>query len=105
MPELVRKFIKFPADWLARIDEHRGDESFSEFVREAVRQRLESDELSTPAKPGRPAEAQTSIRPPGGDHICPTCRVRGEHRFDEDRRSWQCLACGDRFCIHITRRN
>lgn len=38
--ELIRTQVKFPADWIAAIDSVRGDQDFSEFVRECVLARL-----------------------------------------------------------------
>lgn len=35
-PVLESKLIKWPTDWIARIDRARGEMSFSDFVREAV---------------------------------------------------------------------
>jgi hypothetical protein len=62
MPRLVTRSVKLPEDWIARIDAHReGDahrdrQTFSEFVREAIRRHLNSPDLPPPATPGRPAE-------------------------------------------------
>lgn len=56
--ELVAKLIKFPADWVSRIDKARGDESFSDFVRTAVLEKIDRRGLSEmPAwGQGRPAK-------------------------------------------------
>jgi hypothetical protein len=35
-PALVTKLLKFPSDWVERIDAQRGEESFSDFVRRCV---------------------------------------------------------------------
>lgn len=34
--KLVPKIIQWPSDWIERIDELRGETSFSDFVRQAV---------------------------------------------------------------------
>lgn len=39
-PELVAKLVKFPADWIERIDQARGKQSFSDFVRDAVAEKV-----------------------------------------------------------------
>ncbi|MDB5344332.1 MAG: hypothetical protein JWP89_2709 [Schlesneria sp.] len=49
---LVSKLIKFPQDWIERIDATRGDLSFSDFVRQAVGDKLGTDGLSQMAKWG-----------------------------------------------------
>lgn len=38
--DLTAKLIKFPQDWIERIDAVRGDVSFSDYVRAAVLTRL-----------------------------------------------------------------
>lgn len=53
-PEMVQKVILFPADWIPRIDEARGEMKFSDFVRQAVLARIDSQGLSEPPSPGRP---------------------------------------------------
>ncbi len=40
-PGLIPKLIRWPADWVARIDAVRGDESFSDFVRNTVRSAID----------------------------------------------------------------
>jgi Arc/MetJ-type ribon-helix-helix transcriptional regulator len=61
MPRLVTRSVKLPEDWIARIDARReGDaqrdrQTFSEFVREAIRRHLNVPNLPPPATPGRPA--------------------------------------------------
>lgn len=44
--ELTTKLIKWPKDWIARIDEQRGEVSFSDFVRQAVLDKIGSQGLS-----------------------------------------------------------
>lgn len=44
--ELIAKLIRWPADWVARIDEVRGEQSFSDFVRSAVLPLIDNGELS-----------------------------------------------------------
>jgi hypothetical protein len=46
MPQLVSKLIKFPSDWVKRIDRVRGQTPFNEFVREAVLERIGKQGLS-----------------------------------------------------------
>lgn len=36
IPELIPKLIKWPEDWIEKIDAMRGDVPFSDFVRQAV---------------------------------------------------------------------
>ena len=43
---LVAKLIRFPADWVARVDEVRGEQSFSDFVRLAVLSQIDNGGLS-----------------------------------------------------------
>jgi hypothetical protein len=45
-PELIGKLIKFPADWVERIDAQRGDVPFSDFVRQAVLDKVGAKGLS-----------------------------------------------------------
>jgi hypothetical protein len=62
MPRLVTRSVKLSEDWIARIDARRegdaqrDDQTFSEFVREAIRRHLDAPDLPPPATPGRPAE-------------------------------------------------
>lgn len=58
--ELVPKLIRWPADWVARIDAVRGDESFSDFVRNKVRAAIDDGSLSTPPQwgQGRPKQVE-----------------------------------------------
>lgn len=55
--ELIAKLIRWPADWVARIDEVRGEQSFSDFVRSAVLPQIDNGELSGAPQwgQGRPA--------------------------------------------------
>ncbi|MBW3538748.1 MAG: hypothetical protein KY476_00610 [Planctomycetes bacterium] len=39
-PQLVRKNVNFPTDWIERIDRERGQVSFGDFVRTAVLEKL-----------------------------------------------------------------
>mgnify|MGYP007096659876 CR=1 FL=1 len=43
---LVAKLIRFPADWVERVDEARGEQSFSDFVRLAVLSQIDDGSLS-----------------------------------------------------------
>ena len=43
---LVSKLIKFPSDWVERIDASRGEAAFAEFVRSAVLAQIDSQGLS-----------------------------------------------------------
>lgn len=54
---LVPKLIRWPADWVARIDEARGEQSFSDYVRLAVFQAIDNGCLSDSPQwgQGRPA--------------------------------------------------
>ncbi|MGE0105126.1 MAG: hypothetical protein AB7U64_22585 [Blastocatellales bacterium] len=53
---LVPKLIKWPEDWVAAIDEARGEIPFSDFVRDAVRARLTGALSEMPAwGQGRPS--------------------------------------------------
>jgi hypothetical protein len=45
-PVLISKLIKWPQDWIDRIDSARGDVPFSEFVRQAVADKIGADGLS-----------------------------------------------------------
>jgi hypothetical protein len=58
-PELVRKLIHWPEDWVAAIDKARGKTSFSDFVRDSVLDRIGRKGLSEmPAwGQGRPKSA------------------------------------------------
>lgn len=38
--KLITKILKVPEDWLAAIDRARGKQSFSEFVRACVREKI-----------------------------------------------------------------
>lgn len=44
--DLTSKLIKFPQDWIERIDAQRGDQSFSDFVRQAVLDKIGAKGLS-----------------------------------------------------------
>lgn len=44
--QLIAKLIRWPADWVERIDDVRGDQSFSEFVRTAVYAQIDNGRLS-----------------------------------------------------------
>lgn len=44
--QLVAKLIRWPADWIERIDAVRGEQSFSDFVRSAVFPLIDNDDLS-----------------------------------------------------------
>ena len=43
---LVPKLIRWPSDWVERIDEVRGEQSFSDFVRNAVLTVIDDGQLS-----------------------------------------------------------
>lgn len=43
---LIPKLIRWPADWVARIDAVRGDVSFSDFVRDTIRLAIDDGTLS-----------------------------------------------------------
>ncbi len=43
---LVPKLIRWPADWVERIDAVRGEQSFSDFVRNAVHAVIDDGQLS-----------------------------------------------------------
>ena len=43
---LVAKLIRFPADWVDRVDAVRGEQSFSDFVRLAVLAQIDNGSLS-----------------------------------------------------------
>ncbi|MBI1310026.1 hypothetical protein GC176_01875 [bacterium] len=43
---LVPKLIRWPADWVERIDAVRGEQSFSDFVRDAVHAVIDDGQLS-----------------------------------------------------------
>lgn len=45
-PKLVPKTTNFPADWIEAIDKARGKQSFGDFVRDAVRARIDAGDLS-----------------------------------------------------------
>ncbi|MDA0809953.1 MAG: hypothetical protein O2983_06385 [Planctomycetota bacterium] len=45
---LIPKLIRWPQDWVERVDQVRGDQSFSDFVRTAVHMLIDNGELSTP---------------------------------------------------------
>ena len=45
---LVPKLIRWPGDWVERIDQVRGEQSFSDFVRTAVHMLIDNGELSVP---------------------------------------------------------
>jgi hypothetical protein len=45
-PQLVTKVLKFPADWIERIDLERGGTSFSDFIRSCVRANIDAQGLS-----------------------------------------------------------
>ena len=40
--ELVSKLIRWPADWVERVDSVRGELSFSDFVRQAVLKQIDT---------------------------------------------------------------
>lgn len=44
--DLVPKLIRWPADWVARIDAVRGEQSFSDFVRNTVLAAIDDGSLS-----------------------------------------------------------
>lgn len=52
---LVPKLIRWPQDWVERIDQVRGDQSFSDFVRTAVHMLIDNGELSSPPAWGQGA--------------------------------------------------
>ncbi|NQV29195.1 MAG: hypothetical protein HQ518_32985 [Rhodopirellula sp.] len=45
---LVPKLIRWPQDWVDRVDQVRGEQSFSDFVRTAVHMLIDNGELSDP---------------------------------------------------------
>ena len=52
---LVSKLIRWPQDWVERIDQVRGEQSFSDFVRTAVHMLIDNGELSDPPAWGQGA--------------------------------------------------
>ncbi|MDA1162146.1 MAG: hypothetical protein O3B13_03500 [Planctomycetota bacterium] len=46
--DLVPKLIRWPRDWVERVDLVRGEQSFSDFVRTAVHMLIDNGELSVP---------------------------------------------------------
>lgn len=40
MADLQTKILKLPGDWIEAIDAARGEQSFSDFVRDAIREKL-----------------------------------------------------------------
>ena len=52
---LIAKLIRWPQDWVERVDQVRGDQSFSDFVRTAVHMLIDNGELSTPPAWGQGA--------------------------------------------------
>lgn len=53
--DLVPKLIRWPRDWVERVDQVRGDQSFSDFVRSAVHMLIDNGELSGPPAWGQGA--------------------------------------------------
>jgi len=51
------KAIRWPKDWLKIIDELRGKQSFSEFVKDCVAARIGKRKLSEAPGPGRPKKS------------------------------------------------
>ena len=49
---LVPKLIRWPQDWVERVDQVRGEQSFSNFVRTAVHMLIDNGELSVPSAGG-----------------------------------------------------
>jgi len=39
-PQLVSKIVRLPTDWVDRVDQARGGQSFSDFVRELIIERI-----------------------------------------------------------------
>ena len=52
---LVAKLIRWPSDWVERVDQVRGEQSFSDFVRNAVWLLIEDEGLSAPPAWGQGA--------------------------------------------------
>lgn len=52
---LVPKLIRWPQDWVERVDQVRGEQSFSDFVRTAVHMLIDNGELSNPPAWGQGA--------------------------------------------------
>jgi hypothetical protein len=52
---LVPKLIRWPQDWVERVDQVRGEQSFSDFVRTAVHMLIDNGELSSPPAWGQGA--------------------------------------------------
>ena len=52
---LVPKLIRWPQDWVERVDQVRGEHSFSDFVRTAVHMLIDNGELSNPPAWGQGA--------------------------------------------------
>lgn len=49
---LVPKLIRWPQDWVERVDQVQGEQSFSDFVRTAVHMLIDNGELSVPSAGG-----------------------------------------------------
>jgi hypothetical protein len=52
---LIPKLIRWPQDWVERVDQVRGEQSFSDFVRTAVHMLINNGELSNPPAWGQGA--------------------------------------------------
>lgn len=51
--QLTAKLIRWPADWVERIDAIRGEQSFSDFVRTTVHAVIDDGQLSEPPQWGQ----------------------------------------------------
>lgn len=77
-PGLVPKLIRWPADWVERIDAVRGDESFSDFVRNTVRSAIDpEDQLSEV-----PQWGQGRPKVPSADDVIEEIRRLTEHELN-----------------------
>ena len=47
MSDLERKNVNFPSDWITAIDRARGDQSFGDYCRQAIAQRLTRDGIKS----------------------------------------------------------
>ena len=56
--DMKQRIVHFPAEWIPMIDEVRGEIPFSEFVREAVREKVGKRKLKATRKRGRPRKEE-----------------------------------------------
>lgn len=74
---LVPKLIRWPQDWVERIDQVRGEQSFSDFVRTAVHILIDNGELSCP-----PAWGQGAPRIVSPEEIVEQIRLATEEELN-----------------------